>query len=338
MLVSAIKYINWRFQTITKLTLVLRVWLSFSAQRYILLWVLLELNFLSFIAILTKSTVFKVSNKTLNYFLVQSVGRGLILIVIFMLLLCSSNSTLFTIYFLALLLKLGGAPFHAWYLSLVQKLSWFLIWVLSIWQKLIPLLIIRKPRFILLIVSRVARVGVRSLARLSQKSIKKILGLSSIFSLGWVLVSLDLRDSIWFQFMVGYGARLLVLVARVKISSHRISQDFNKRLKRTSLIMFILGVLMLRGIPPFIGFFLKLLILFYLIQKRIFLSLMFLVFSLLFIFVYLNIAFLLFTFVAKTFSWRGLLVRGEAWRLDLVVWNLGLRLLFFIAQCNLLHK
>jgi hypothetical protein len=89
--------------------------------------VLLELNFLSFIAILNKSPVFKVSNKTLNYFLVQSVGRGLILIVIFMLLLCGSNSTLFTIYFLALLLKLGGAPFHAWYLSLVQKLSWFLI-------------------------------------------------------------------------------------------------------------------------------------------------------------------------------------------------------------------
>jgi hypothetical protein len=91
------------------------------------LWILLELNFLAFIAILNKSMLFKISNKTLNYFLVQAVGRGLILIVIFIFLIQATSAFLASLYFLALLLKLGGAPFHSWYLRLVQKLSWGLI-------------------------------------------------------------------------------------------------------------------------------------------------------------------------------------------------------------------
>ena len=84
MLKSAIKYINWRIQTVRKRVLVLRVFLAIRVQRFIVLWVLLELNFLAFISILSKSTTFKTSNKTLNYFLIQAVGRGIILIVIFM--------------------------------------------------------------------------------------------------------------------------------------------------------------------------------------------------------------------------------------------------------------
>ena len=94
-----------------KRVLILRVFVSFRVQSYIVLWVLLELNFLAFIAILNKSIPFKLSNKTLNYFLVQAVGRGLILIVIFMLLMRVTPGFLVKLYFLALLLKLGGGPF-----------------------------------------------------------------------------------------------------------------------------------------------------------------------------------------------------------------------------------
>lgn len=91
----------------------LRVFLAIRVQRFIVLWVLLELNFLAFISILSKSTTFKTSNKTLNYFLIQAVGRGIILIVIFMFLMLVSYVMLRLLYFLALLIKLGGVPFHS---------------------------------------------------------------------------------------------------------------------------------------------------------------------------------------------------------------------------------
>lgn len=265
-------------------------------------------------------------------------GRGLILIVIFIFILRISYSLLGGLYFLALLLKLGGAPFHNWYLSLVQKLSWEIIWVLSIWQKLIPLLIIRKPRFGLLILARILRVRVRRIVRLAQKNVKKILGLSSIFSLGWVLVSFDFRKIIWVQFMVGYGASLLVLLGRLSLSTHSKTQDFLKTMKTSNLIIFFLGFLIVRGIPPFVGFFLKILILFNLVQRSVGLSLIFLIFRLLFIFVYLNVVFLLFTFVTKKYSLNTFISESGYYLIDLVVLNVVLNVFFLISFCNLLHK
>jgi len=338
MLKSAIKYINWRLQILAKRVLILRVFLSFRVQSFIVLWILLELNFLAFIAILNKSMLFKISNKTLNYFLVQAVGRGLILIVIFIFLIQATSAFLASLYFLALLLKLGGAPFHSWYLRLVQKLSWGLIWVLSIWQKLIPLIIIRKPRFELLIIAGGLSVILRRVASISQKNVKKILGLSSIFSLGWVLVAFDFDVLIWIQFMLGYGASLLVLLGGLSLVNHRASQNFNKFFGGVNLVIFFSGFLIVRGIPPFIGFFLKMLILFGLIQKRIWFRVILLIFSLLFIFVYINIIFLLLTFLVKKFSFSTLTAENKGYFLDLLIINLGLRVIFLIRFCNLLHK
>lgn len=338
MLKSAIKYINWRIQTVRKRVLVLRVFLAIRVQRFIVLWVLLELNFLAFISILSKSITFKTSNKTLNYFLIQAVGRGIILIVIFMFLMRVSYVMLRLLYFLALLIKLGGVPFHSWYLRLIQKLSWEIIWVLSIWQKFIPLLIMCKPRFNLLLLTGVLRVGLSRISRISQKNVKKILGLSSIFSLGWVLVSFDFNKFVWVQFILGYGGSLLVLLSGFILSNHGVSQDFNKLANTSNLLIFFLGFLIISGIPPFIGFFLKIIIIFNLIESRIGVRLLFLIFSLLLIFVYLNIIFLLFTFVVKKFSFSRLINQRSHFFLDLLVLNLGLRALFLINFCNLLRK
>jgi NADH:ubiquinone oxidoreductase subunit 2 (subunit N) len=331
---SAIKYINWRIQIVAKIVLFFRVILSFRVQRFIAMWVLLELNFLAFIFILSKSFVVKASNKTLNYFLVQAIGRGLVLIVIFIFFMRVSHTLLIVIYFLALLIKLGGVPFHNWYLKLVQKLSWEIIWVLSVWQKLIPLLILSKPSFNLTLLASVLRVALSSISRISQKNIKKILGLSSIFSLGWILVSFELRKTIWLQFILGYGARLAILLGRLILRNQGVSQNFNKDLGSSHLVIFFLGFLMLRGIPPFIGFFLKILILFNLTHLRLILVLLFLVFSVILIFVYLNITFLLFTFVVNKFSFSRLIDHSSYFFLDLVILNLFLRILLLINFCN----
>ena len=242
------------------------------------------------------------------------------------------------LYFLALLLKLGGVPFHNWYLRLVQKLSWGIIWVLSIWQKLIPLIIVRKPGFRVLMIAGGLSVSLSRVASISQKNVKKILGLSSIFSLGWVLVSFDFNAFVWGQFMLGYGLSLIVLLGGFSLINHGVSQDFNKFVGRTNLIIFFSGFLIVSGIPPFIGFFLKILILFGLIQKRVWFRLIFLIFSLLFIYVYVNIIFLLLTFVVKNFSFLKLTAERKGYFLDLLVINLGLIAISLIRFCNLLHK
>ena len=197
---------------------------------------------------------------------------------------------------------------------------------------------IRKPGHELLIIAGGLSVSLRRLSSISQKNVKKILGLSSIFSLGWVLVSFDFDALIWVQFMAGYGASLLVLLSGTSLVNHGASQDFNKFVGGANLIIFFFGFLIARGIPPFIGFFLKMLILFGLIQKRVLLRLIFLTFSLLFIFVYINIIFLLLTFLVKKFSFLRLTAESKSYFLDLVIINLGLRVIFLLRFCNLLHK
>jgi NADH:ubiquinone oxidoreductase subunit 2 (subunit N) len=190
----------------------------------------------------------------------------------------------------------------------------------------------------LLIIAGGLSVILRRVASISQKNVKKILGLSSIFSLGWVLVAFDFDVLIWIQFMLGYGASLLVLLGGLSLVNHRASQNFNKFFGGVNLVIFFSGFLIVRGIPPFIGFFLKMLILFGLIQKRIWFRVILLIFSLLFIFVYINIIFLLLTFLVKKFSFSTLTAENKGYFLDLLIINLGLRVIFLIRFCNLLHK
>lgn len=85
--------------------------LAFRLQRRISLWVTLELNFLCFIGILGKSIKSNASNGVTYYFLIQSLGR--IIVLIRFLRVIMGSSKLFELFFLlALILKLGGAPFQ----------------------------------------------------------------------------------------------------------------------------------------------------------------------------------------------------------------------------------
>jgi hypothetical protein len=102
------------------------VLLAFRLQRRVSLWVRLELNFLCFIGILGKSVKADSSNSVLYYFLVQSLGR--VIIFARLLIVVMGHPRLLELFFLlALILKLGGAPFQFWYLKIIQKLTWGLI-------------------------------------------------------------------------------------------------------------------------------------------------------------------------------------------------------------------
>ncbi len=119
-----------------------------------------------------------------------------------------------------------------------------------------------------------------------------------------------------------------------KGNSHSARYDFKRKPKSIGLVILLFSILMLSGIPPFIGFFIKILILVYLIQKSVFLRIGFLIFRLVFIYVYVNIEFLLFTLVVKSFSWGELLSNKERLSTDLVILNLAFSGVFFILYCN----
>ena len=286
----------WGFRLFYLFALFARTRVSFFLRRRLRIWLMLELNFICFVRLLRQE--FRVANRNGNlyYFLIQRLGRVFILLRILIFLIW--NIKLFSlIFFSAILLKLGSAPFQFWYLKLIQKISWKNIWLLSVWQKFIPLILLKFSSSVILILFGVINVLTRRLSSVKQKKIKKILGLSSLFSLGWVISVIALSE-IWLWFILGYGLVLINLILSL-ISTQLLSvENLESSLRNPiNLLVFFLNLLIVRGIPPFIVFYLKILILSLLIEFSFFIVLIYLVISVFIIYIYLIIRFSLLTFL-----------------------------------------
>lgn len=322
---------------IVKLVLGSSVVVALRLQRGISLWLMLEVNFISFIGLLGVNKSSCKLNRALNYFLVQALGRTLILIsLLFMLI--KSEELYPLIFFSALLLKLGGAPLHGWYLKLIQKLSWPLVWVLSCWQKVIPLLLISLTDLAILPAARILSALVGRVGALAQTSLKKVFGLSSIFTLAWVLASMLTDRALWLYFFRGYSMTLLVVIFCLR--AYFLDDSYQRQAsgRKYYFLAFFIGLLIIRGIPPFLGFFLKLIILSRLILRSVGVSLVLVILRLFLIFVYLTTIFNLFTFAIAS----NLKSSVRAWEItltqDLLILNSGLRVLFInFCMCEQYH-
>ena len=286
----------WGFRLFYLFALFARTRVSFFLRRRLRIWLMLELNFICFVRLLRQE--FRVANRNGNlyYFLIQRLGRVFILLRILIFLIW--NIKLFSlIFFSAILLKLGSTPFQFWYLKLIQKISWKNIWLLSVWQKFIPLILLKFSSSVILILFGAINVLTRRLSSVKQKKIKKILGLSSLFSLGWVISVIALSE-IWLWFILGYGLVLINLILSL-ISTQLLSvENLESSLRNPiNLLVFFLNLLIVRGIPPFIVFYLKILILSLLIEFSFFIVLIYLVISVFIIYIYLIIRFSLLTFL-----------------------------------------
>ena len=279
---------------------------TFFMRNVLSVWFIIELNFLCFVRIIRYQFTNNNTNGNIYYFLIQSLGRVLIL-------LRALNFLIFrhfffeATFFIFLLLKLGGAPFQFWYLKLIQKIRWVNIWLISVWQKLIPLLLIKLINYYYLILFGLLRVIIGSLNNLNQKKIKKILGLSSIFSLGWTILSI-LQSKVWLLFILGYGLILWVLLASLNsLKIININYLENSNLSIVFYLIFFLGLLIIRGIPPFLMFYLKILILLELVKLSFLIVFLLLILSIFIIYIYLIMGFRFLSFLkAKSFYSRNM--------------------------------
>jgi len=294
--------------------------LTFFINNIISIWFIIELNFLCFVSFLSYDLKKIHTNGNIYYFLIQSLGSVLIFIRALNFLIFSNN--LFEFFFVIfLVVKLGGAPFQFWYLKLIQKLRWTSIWLISVWQKLIPLIVIKLLASYYLLEFGSLRVIIGRINNLNQKSIKKILGLSSVFSLGWILLSI-IQRKVWIIFILGYGFILYILLRYLKmLNFNNIENLENSNFSILFYILFFLGLLIIRGIPPFIIFYIKILILIDLIKLRFLLVFILLIFRIFIIYIYLIIAFSLITFL-KNKSFFKSLYFFNTYLLNYIIYNL----------------
>ncbi len=245
MLLSAIKFIVSELRMwVIVISRFLFSLLGVSRKNLFIAWLFVELNLVVFLGTLTIRWNL-LQRKRMLYLIIQRIASGVFL---WALLLFNSNNVGQLFMFISLIIKLGGAPFHFWFLKLVQSLRWLEIFVVSTVQKVLPLFIVRAIRFRGIV--GLLRAFVAFYSGLIAKELKLVLGYSSLFGLGWILRGLNFE--IIFFFLAIYSLGFYVVVTSLSANSQRIIAVNILRSGKAYLVL--IGLLSIRGIPPFFGF------------------------------------------------------------------------------------
>lgn len=281
-------------------TLFLSSILALITNHWIIVWLALELNIISFIPIINSTNWHQEQEACLKYLLFQALGSRLLLTSTYI-------SDLFILAPLALLIKLGAAPFHFWFPSVIKRISWFSATLLLTWQKLAPicLLLIANPSQPIFYTFGAIRALVGGVGGLNQTHLRPLLAYSSIGHIGWIIrgsYNSPLISIIYLLFYI--TLRVAIIITAATTNTFLLKSSKKKHSLQLFLCLAFL-LLSLSGIPPFSGFIPKILLL---IRIKSFLLALFLIAgSLINLFYYLNFILIALisinTYSSSNFSW-----------------------------------
>nr|DAB41893.1 TPA_asm: NADH dehydrogenase subunit 2 [Uniomerus tetralasmus] len=234
-----------------------------SSSNWLMTWMSLEINMLGFIPLMYLKESSNESETAAKYLVPQSLGSTIFIASATISLYFSNLQILMPI---AMCLKLGAAPFHFWFPSVMAGLSLLPAFFLLTWQKIAPIFAISSfnPTLsakILPIAGISALWG--GIGGLNQTDIRSLLAYSSIAHTGWMLASINGPNP---TLMIYISAYILINFS-IFMSLTNSSSKLHKQLLSTKepFDTFLLGmsILSLAGLPPFTGFLMKLLVIYH---------------------------------------------------------------------------
>nr|YP_010930319.1 NADH dehydrogenase subunit 2 [Carinata ganga]WKK49908.1 NADH dehydrogenase subunit 2 [Carinata ganga] len=280
----------------------LGVMVSLCSNNLITIWVGLEVSLMSFIPIMTGNSLLS-SESSMKYFIVQSLSSMLLMLGLMMLIMDMINLGKLIIS-ISLLIKIGVAPFHMWVLSVVEGLTNFCLFTLLFTMKLVPLYLIGMMEVEFMLMS-VFTMIIGSISGLIQNSIRKLMSFSSIYNLGLVISCIN-NTSLWMTYFIIYGFILFCLLYMFScLNSNYVNQIIMMEFDFSKKLIFWFTLLSMGGLPPFLGFLNKLLVIEFLLLNNKLLLLMTLIFtSLLVIFYYMRLSFISLMFFFNLNKWN----------------------------------
>nr|YP_010946778.1 NADH dehydrogenase subunit 2 [Pseudoglomeris planiuscula]WGO57535.1 NADH dehydrogenase subunit 2 [Pseudoglomeris planiuscula] len=288
--------------------------ITISSNSWLSAWMGLEINMLSFIPLMSNDNNILTTEASLKYFLIQALSSSILL---FLVISSSLNESMFMMNFslmktfltIPLLLKSGVAPMHWWFPSVMEGLSWMNCLILLTIQKLAPLILMSyfitlftQLLFLIIIIS----VIVGTIGGLNQTSLRKIITYSSINHLGWLLAAMSLSENTWMLYFLVYSlltSTVISIIYSTQIST--INQTFHFMNNKIMKLMMFLSLLSLGGLPPFLGFLPKWIIIqAFLINKITILSSIMVVMSLITLYYYLRISYSAFIMSSIEIKWN----------------------------------
>nr|YP_002735057.1 NADH dehydrogenase subunit 2 [Phaenacantha marcida]ABZ02086.1 NADH dehydrogenase subunit 2 [Phaenacantha marcida] len=231
-----------------------------SSKNWMSMWMGLEFNLLSFIGLISATKNKMKSQAIMMYFLTQSMSSMILifsLMINYFLMSTIMMSPIFkSIMIIGLLIKVGAAPFHMWVPEIMFKLKWMEATILMTWQKLGPLFMTSAlcQNNWMMSVSIILSSMMGAIGGLNTTSLKKIMAYSSISNMGWMLMLIAQQGN-WYLYWIVYS----VIVATInnifnKWNSLFINQMTMNTPSLSSKFIIAMSVLSMGGLPPFLGF------------------------------------------------------------------------------------
>lgn len=246
---------------------------TFASSHWLLAWIGLEMNTLAILPLIAQHHHPRAVEAATKYFLIQSAAAATILFA------GVTNAWLSgqweiqqishpiptTLIIIALFLKIGLTPLHAWLPEVIQGLDLTTGLILSTWQKLAPfaLLVQVLPDIPTLLVGLGSlSVAIGGWGGLNQTQLRKVLAYSSIAHLGWIVIVLQYSTLLTVLALTIYititTSVFLIFKLLKSTNINTLASSWSKAPVLTAFTPLIL--LSLGGLPPLSGFIPKWLI------------------------------------------------------------------------------
>nr|YP_009054370.1 NADH dehydrogenase subunit 2 [Heliconius hecale]AIJ02068.1 NADH dehydrogenase subunit 2 [Heliconius hecale] len=291
--------------------------ISISSNSWLGCWIGLEINLLSFIPLISSPNNLLNSEASLKYFLTQSIASinflfSILLNLFFMKMFF--NDLLSIIMNSTMLMKMGSTPFHFWFPNIMEGLSWFNSFILMTWQKISPMILLSyNMNFNFLIFIMILNVMVGSIGSFNQTSLRKLMAFSSINNIGWLISALLISENLWLMYFLFYSMFLFIscflfYITNIFYMNQLFNFNFNFLIKFSIMINF----LSLGGLPPFLGFFPKWIIINFMINNNfIIVNFLFIMSSLIMLFIYIRIIYFSFMFFSFKLKWIKIFIKNN---------------------------
>nr|QXT43915.1 NADH dehydrogenase subunit 2 [Neoseiulus womersleyi] len=254
------------------------IFFSFSSKSLFFIWVCLEINMLMYVSMEKNYSSF-MSVSVMKYYIIQGLSSMIFLFFILYSHTVGMVQDQFVSFFifLSMWIKLGFYPFSGWYFVITENMSWVMWFLLNTFQKLIPLWVLSFNLFKMDMVMCLLIINMIyiSIEMWNQVSLRWVVNCSSLNHFSWMVVSMNSHLSSWELYFFIYF--LINFILMVFMKEYNWMSFLSMFLYKScfSVMIFMLIFFNFVGIPPFLGFLGKLLVLKLSMSNYILLLLMF---------------------------------------------------------------
>nr|YP_009115243.1 NADH dehydrogenase subunit 2 [Rhizomys sinensis]AJA05053.1 NADH dehydrogenase subunit 2 [Rhizomys sinensis] len=254
--------------TIIFITIFLGPVITITSTHLLIMWAGLEMSTLAMIPILLKTFNPRAIEAAAKYFLTQSTASMILLLAIALnyhnlgiwQLTPNTQQYIFYLILIALMIKLGLAPFHFWVPEVTQAIPILSGLLLLTWQKIAPLTILYNISYLtnpmIIPITAMLSILMGGWGGLNQTQMRKILAYSSIAHMGWMTAVSVFNPTMMILNLLIYMLLTISMFFTVHILSTTSITTFSKMWNKSPLMIFtsLITLLSLGGLPPLTGF------------------------------------------------------------------------------------